>query len=96
MNENELTLQISVDDLQEELKELLVAAGLTKVDVLNGAMDLPEDAGSIEEVDQDIKDFAIMFRNAGMDVPISEWSDSQQYKLRTITLMKKFKEMGVL
>ena len=96
MNENELTLQISVDDLQEELKELLVAAVLTKVDVLNGAMDLPEDAGSIEEVDQDIKDFAIMFRNAGMDVPISEWSDSQQYKLRTITLMKKFKEMGVL
>ena len=96
MNENELTLQISVDDLQEELKELLVAAVLTKVDVLNGVMDLPEDAGSIEEVDQDIKDFAIMFRNAGMDVPISEWSDSQQYKLQTIAVMKRFKEMGVL
>lgn len=59
-------------------------------------MDLPEEAGSIEEVDQDIKDFAIMFRNTGMNVPISEWSDSQQYKLQTITLMKKFKEMGVL
>lgn len=96
MNENELTLQISVDELQEELKELLVAAVLTKVDVLNGVMDLPEDAGSIEEVDQDIKDFAIMFRNAGMDVPISEWSDSQQYKLQTIAVMKRFKEMGVL
>lgn len=96
MNENELTLQIDVDDLQEELKKLLVAAVLTKIDVLNGVMDLSEEAGSIEEVDQDIKDFAIMFRNAGMDVPISEWSDSQQYKLQTITLMKKFKEMGVL
>ena len=96
MNEKELTLQISVDALQEELKELLVAAVLTKVDVLNGVMDLPEDAGSIEEVDQDIKDFAIMFRNAGMDVPILEWSDSQQYKLQTIAVMKRFKEMGVL
>lgn len=96
MNENELTLQISVNDLQEELKELLVAAVLTKVDVLNGVMDLPEEAGSIEEVDQDIKDFAIMFRNVGMDVPISEWSETQQYKLQTITMLKKLKEMGVL
>lgn len=96
MNENELTLSISVNDLQEELKELLVAAVLTKVDVLNGVMDLPEDAGSIEEVNQDITDFAIMFRNAGTDVPISEWSKSQQYKLQTITVMKRFKEMGVL
>lgn len=96
MNENGLTLQISVDDLQEELKELLVAAVLTKVDVLNGVMDLPEEAGSIEEIDQDIKDFAIMFRNAGMDVSISEWSETQQYKLQTITVMKRFKEMGVL
>lgn len=96
MNENELTLSISVEDLQEELKELLVAAVLTKVDVSNGTMDLPEEAGSMEEVEQDILDFAIMFRNAGMDVPISEWSDSQQYKLQTITLMKRFKEMGVL
>ena len=93
---DELTLQISVNDLQEDLKELLVAAVLTKVDVTSGEMELPEEAGSIEEIEQDILDFAIMFRNASKDIPVSEWSPSQQYKLQTITLLRKFKETGAL
>ena len=96
MNENESTLQINLDDLLESLKEFLVAAVLTKIDILNGVMDLAESIDSIEKIDQDIKDFAIMFRNASMNVPISEWSDSQQYKLQTITLLKRFEGMGIL
>ena len=96
MNENKSTLRISVDNLKEELKELLVAAVLKKIDILNEEMDLPENAVSIEEVEQDIKDFAIMFRNAAKNVPILKWSDSQQDKLQTIILMKNFKEMGIL
>ena len=96
MNENELTLQISVDDLQESLKELLVAAVLTKIDVLNGKMELSEETGTLEEVEKDILDFAIMYRNAAKDIPITEWTQPQQNKLQTITLLKRFEEMGVL
>lgn len=91
-----MTLSISVDDLQEKLKELLVAAVLTKIDVLNGEMELSEDSGSLEDVEQDILDFAIMYRNTSKDIPITEWTQAQQYKLQTITLLKQFEEMGVL
>ena len=75
-----ITLSISVDDLQESLKELLVAAVLTKIDILNGEMELSEDSGSLEDVEQDILDFAIMYRNAANDIPITEWTQAQQYK----------------
>lgn len=91
-----ITLSISVNDLQESLKELLVAAVLTKIDILNGEMELSEDSGSLEDVEQDILDFAIMHRNATKDIPITEWTQAQQYKLQTITLLKQFEGMGAL
>ena len=47
-------------------------------------------------MDKDILDFAIMYRNAAKDIPITEWTQPQQNKLQTITLLKRFKEMGVL
>ena len=96
MNENGLTLQISVDDLQESLKELLVAAVLTKIDVLNGEIELSEETGTLEDVEKDILDFAIMYRNAAKDISITEWTQPQQNKLQTLTLLKRFEEMGVL
>ena len=91
-----VSIEVNKNVVQEELKDLLLAAVLTKVDVLNEEMELPEEAGSIEEIDQDILDFAIMYRNIIKDVPVSDWSPSQQYKLQSISLLIKFREKGAI